>query len=90
MEGRSTENSSLASVKRLIFQMGVFESEKFSFPTVPIVCVRSQPPTHWASGLFPGGKAAGAWRGPTTPSSAEVKKRVELYPYSHSRLRGLL
>jgi hypothetical protein len=29
--------------------------------------------------FFPGGKAAGAWRWPTTASSAEVKKRVELY-----------
>jgi hypothetical protein len=82
MEGRSTENSSVASVQRLAFQMGVFESEKFSFPPVPIVCVRTQPPTQWAPRLFPGSKAAGAWRGPTTSSSAEVKERVELYPYS--------
>jgi hypothetical protein len=34
--------------------------------------------------VFPEGKAAGEWRWQPTPSSAEVKKRVELYLYSPS------
>jgi len=34
--------------------------------------------------VFPGGKAAGAWRRTLTPPSAEVKERVELYLYSTS------
>jgi hypothetical protein len=34
--------------------------------------------------IFPGGKAAGAWRWPPPRSSAEVKERVELYLFSPS------
>jgi hypothetical protein len=34
--------------------------------------------------VFPGGKAAGAWRLQPTPSSAEIKERVVLYLYSPS------
>jgi len=36
------------------------------------------------TGLFPGGKPAGAWRWPPTSSSAEVKERVGLYLFSPS------
>jgi len=32
--------------------------------------------------VFPGGKAAGAWRWPPTPSSVKVKERVEPYLFS--------
>jgi len=39
----------------------------------------AQPPIQWVPGFLPGGKAAGAWRLPPTPSSSEVKERVELY-----------
>ena len=45
----------------------------------------TQPPVQRVPGLFPRGKAAGAWRWTPTPSSAKVKKRVELYLYSPSR-----
>jgi hypothetical protein len=31
--------------------------------------------------VFPGGKAAGAWRWPATPPCAEAKERVEIYLY---------
>ena len=34
--------------------------------------------------VFPGDKAAGAWLWPPTPSSVEVKERVQLYLYSPS------
>jgi hypothetical protein len=36
----------------------------------------------WVPGLSPGGSVAGAWLSPPTPSSVDVKERVELYLYS--------
>jgi len=44
----------------------------------------THPPVPWVQGLFPGDEAAGAWHWSCTPSSAEVKGRVQLYPYSTS------
>jgi hypothetical protein len=42
------------------------------------------PPSHLnnANRVFTGGNATGAWPLPPTPSSTEVKERVELYLYS--------
>jgi hypothetical protein len=44
----------------------------------------NQPPVWGVPSLSPGGTAAEVWRWPPTPSSAEVKERVELYLYSLS------
>jgi hypothetical protein len=52
----------------------------FSHPSPPALGP-IQPPIQWVPGLS-GGKAAGAWRWPPTPSSAAVKERVYLYLYS--------
>ena len=51
----------------------------FSHPFRPTLG-RTQPPIQWVP--F---KSAGAWRWSTTPSTAEVKKSVELYFYSPLR-----
>jgi len=45
----------------------------------------AHPASHtMCTGSFPGGKAAGTWRWPPTPYSAQVKERVEQYIYSTS------
>ena len=49
-----------------------------------LALVPTQPPIKWVPGFLPWGKTAGAWRWPPTPSSFEVKERVELYLYSPS------
>ena len=47
---------------------------------------RWDPPSllHNVCRIFPGGKSAGSWRLPPTPSSAKDKERVQLYLYSVS------
>ena len=55
-----------------------------------IFCIRPDrpwdPPSllYYGYRVFPGGKAAAAWRWPLTPSSVKVKVRVVLYRYSPS------
>ena len=54
--------------------------------SAPVQTGPGAPPSLLYNGyrVFPEGKAAGAWRWPSTPSSAEVKERIELYLYSPS------
>ena len=55
------------------------------FPHPPIEFLG--PPSFLYNGyrVISRGKAAGAWRWPSTPSTAEVKERTQLYVYSPSR-----
>jgi len=60
----------------------------FPHPSGPSLGL-TQPPVQRVPGLFHWGKAAEAWRWLPTPSSAEVKERVQLYLYHPLGLRGL-
>jgi hypothetical protein len=54
----------------------------FPHPPRPALCPSSL--LYNGCRVFPGGKAAGAWLWPPTPSNANVKEGVELYLYSPS------
>jgi hypothetical protein len=59
---------------------GIKSRWMWDFPYTSITAVGPiQPPTQWVPGLFPGGKAAGAWRWQPTPTRVEGKEIVELY-----------
>ena len=60
----------------------------FPHPCI-LALMPSQLPIQSLAVLFPGWKAAWEWRWPSTPSSAELKERVELYPYCPPGLSGL-
>ena len=60
----------------------------FSHPSRPVLGP-TQSPIKTVPVFFPGGKAAGAWCWLPTPSSAEVKERIELHFFSPLGLRGL-
>jgi hypothetical protein len=57
---------------------------KKNLPGRGLTKVEKHCPIQWIPLLFPGAKAAGVWRWPTTPFSADVKEKVELFLHSHS------
>ena len=60
-----------------------------SIPGAGEIFLAGLPPVEWVPGLFSWDKAAGAGIDHPHLSSAEVKERTELYPYSSSRHCGL-
>jgi hypothetical protein len=55
------------------------------FPLPPRPALETtQPPEQWVPGLFPGGKAARAWRYHPPPSSTDVTGTAQLHLYSPS------
>jgi hypothetical protein len=54
-----------------------------------LACTGRQPPVQWVLGLFTGGKAAGAWLCPPTPSRTEVMKEQSYTSNPRLGLDGL-
>ena len=62
---------------------GIESRWRRDFPNPPRPSVGlTQPPLQWVPDVFPGLKRPGRGVDHPPPSSAEVKERVELYPYS--------
>jgi hypothetical protein len=63
--------------------------KNFPHPYIPIRDP-TQPPIKWVLGFFPGVKRPRRGADHPPQSSAEVKERVELYPYYPTGLLGML
>jgi hypothetical protein len=82
------------SLRKLSGYSNLLRAEQVDPRCVPAICcfqpalLPTQPPVQLVLLLFPRSKAAGAWRLPATPSSAEVKEILELYIYSLWHVMG--